>query len=787
MSKSQIEILQRALQRERLARKEAEKILEEKASNLYNISQELIASNLKLESLLKLKNSELKGVFENIVDAYVITDLWGNALKLNNAAVEMLEYDISKDKYSMVELVDPIEIDKVSEAMPKLLQQGALTNFIVNIITKSGRKKLIHLNCSVIYNYEDKPKAIQCIVRDITEETALKEELEEQKHQLNIIIENSPIGITLSKKDQKGLLLANQSLCKMLGYTAKEFEKMQVQDITHPDDEDISRESREKLFVGEIDRFNLEKRYIKKNGETLWAKTTVTAVRGLNEDIKFIVATIEDINNEKLAKEKLIESENRLSTLILNLDNGVLLEDENRRLMLTNKKFCEFFKIDIEPELLIGYDCEVATENKKELFEDPEGFISEVNSTIERREELLGSELKMKDGTIYERDYIPIFNNNVYKGHLSTYRDVTLARKYRDSLETQKQKYSNIIANMHLGLIELNKNDEVLMVNQSFVEMSGYDETELIGKIGRDILPIKEDKKRLDKAGEERKKGKNTTFEVRIKNKKGELKYWLASAAPNYNINGENIGSIGVILDITNIKSLEFQKENLLKQLERSNNELQEYAHIVSHDLKSPLRSIYALVSWLKEDNQGKLDEVSLQNFSLIESTLEKMEQLISDILNYSSATSDALEKEDVDLNNIVADLQQILYFPDHITLKILKKLPIVQGDRVKFQQLFQNLISNAVKFINKEKGLIEIDVIEQKTTYLFSIKDNGMGIDKKYHDKIFKIFHSLNKSKDSTGIGLSIVKKIVNLYKGKIWLESIPGEGTTFYFTISK
>ena len=113
--------------------------------------------------------------------------------------------------------------------------------------------------------------------------------------------------------------------------------------------------------------------------------------------------------------------------------------------------------------------------------------------------------------------------------------------------------------------------------------------------------------------------------------------------------------------------------------------------------------------------------------------------------------------------------------------------MPTVKGDITKFQQLFQNLISNAIKFNNKDKGLIEVNFTENKSFYQFEIKDNGIGIEKKYHDKIFKIFHSLNDSKDSSGIGLSIVKKIIDLYDGNIWLESEPEIGTTFYFTIKK
>ena len=163
------------------------------------------------------------------------------------------------------------------------------------------------------------------------------------------------------------------------------------------------------------------------------------------------------------------------------------------------------------------------------------------------------------------------------------------------------------------------------------------------------------------------------------------------------------------------------------------------------------------------------------------------MELLISDVLNYSSIDSDAAVSEQIDLNQLILELQEILYIPEHIDIKTLNQLPIITGDKTRLRQLFQNLLSNAIKFIDKEKGLIKIDVLEKTSHYQFSVSDNGVGIEKKYHDKIFEMFHSLNNSKESTGIGLTIVKKIVDLYQGDVWLESSPGKGTTFHFTLKK
>ena len=780
MSQDQIELLKRALEREKKARKAAEKILEEKSRELY------LTSN-RLESLLDEKSSQLQGVFENIVDAYVLMDIKGNILKFNDAATHLFGFDITRESVNVSSLVHKDDFQYAMLSFEELRTKGFFKNYEARVYTKSKEIKWVHINASLVLDKNNKAIAAQGIVRDITQEKLLKEELEDQKNQLSIIINNSPIGISLSKSDYSGLLQINQALIDMLGYTAEELKTMRVQDITHPDDEGFSKALRDQLLSGEIDKFNVEKRYIKKDGDIFWAKTNVTAVRNKFGEIDYQVATIEDVSKEREAKEKLIESENRLATLVLNLDSGIILEDENRKVVLTNNKFCELLNIETAIDDLYGMDCSVAAEHNKILFKDPEAFVERMNEVDKAKAIVIGDELEMLDGKILERNYLPITIEGKSKGFLWTFTDVTLKRSYRKSLEAQKQKYYSIIANMNLGLVEVNNNEEILMVNQSFSEMSGYTEEELIGKHVGEIFKTEEAIDVIAIENEKRKKGESNSYEVKVEIKNGDVKYWLISGAPNYDIKGNVVGSIGVHIDITDLKTLELQKEKLLSKLEKSNDELQEYAHIVSHDLKSPLRSIDALVSWLKEDNKGKLDEMSLRNFELIETTLEKMEQLISDVLDYSSIGTETNSCAEVDLNKILDELITILYVPEYIAIKTLNKLPIIKGDATKLQQLFQNLISNAIKFIDKEEGFITINVEDFKSHYKFSIQDNGMGIDKQFHNKIFKIFHALNKSKDSTGIGLSIVKKIVDLHEGQIWLDSELNVGTTFYFTLKK
>ncbi|KAA1243312.1 ATP-binding protein [Aquimarina sp. RZ0] len=234
------------------------------------------------------------------------------------------------------------------------------------------------------------------------------------------------------------------------------------------------------------------------------------------------------------------------------------------------------------------------------------------------------------------------------------------------------------------------------------------------------------------------------------------------------------------------ISKIEQQRERILSDLEKSNKELREYAQVVSHDLKSPLRNVNTLINWIKEDNTN-LDKMTSSNLDLINKNIEKMDNLISGILEYSIIDKKEGVTISMDVHEIIEDTIDLVHAPENITFVIKDKLPVLKADELRIRQLFQNLISNAIGSIDKEQGIINIGATEQKKYWKFYIQDNGKGIPEKYHQKIFQIFQSVDDTKESTGIGLSIVQKIVDFYGGKIWLTSKPGVGTTFYFTLKK
>jgi light-regulated signal transduction histidine kinase (bacteriophytochrome) len=226
----------------------------------------------------------------------------------------------------------------------------------------------------------------------------------------------------------------------------------------------------------------------------------------------------------------------------------------------------------------------------------------------------------------------------------------------------------------------------------------------------------------------------------------------------------------------------------MLKNLERQNTALNDYAHMVSHDLKSPIRNVNALISWIIEDEQKNFSETNIKNCNLITQNLQKMDSLIEGILRH--AVIDSLEEKKVhlDLNKLIDEIKKTIFYPDTIRIEIIDSLPTMYVEKYKVEQLFKNLITNAVTATEHlEKGIITIECINDDKFWKFSITDNGKGIAKKHQESIFSMFKKLENKASATGIGLALVKKVVNIYEGEIWLSSAENQGTIFYFTLKK
>jgi len=224
-------------------------------------------------------------------------------------------------------------------------------------------------------------------------------------------------------------------------------------------------------------------------------------------------------------------------------------------------------------------------------------------------------------------------------------------------------------------------------------------------------------------------------------------------------------------------------------RLQEVNQELNDFAYVVSHDLKAPLRAISQLANWISADYADALDQEGQEMLHLLTGRTKRMHDLIEGILQYSRIGRVTEKESIVDLNQLAQETIEMLALPEHIQITVKDELPTVTGERTRLGQVFQNLFDNAVKFMDKPEGRVSLYCVDEGTHWLFSVADNGPGIEEKHHTRAFQIFQTLapRDQVESTGVGLALVKKIVEAWGGSIWVESTVGEGSTFYFTLPK
>ena len=264
----------------------------------------------------------------------------------------------------------------------------------------------------------------------------------------------------------------------------------------------------------------------------------------------------------------------------------------------------------------------------------------------------------------------------------------------------------------------------------------------------------------------------------------------LTSVSPVIDDLGEMTHYVVELIDITERKRAEMVIEQKSEELSIANRELQEFAYVVSHDLKAPLRSIGALADWLVTDYAGLLPEEGQEHLMLLKERSVRMQHLIDGVLAYSRVGRVSEQASMVDIGQLLLDVCSLLNPPPNMHVTIQPDMPTIYAEPIRLMQLFQNLISNAIKYNDKPEGFIEVYCVGEGDMWKFAVKDNGPGIAPKHHELVFGIFQTLNSkddSPDSTGIGLSLVRKVVELYHGKIWIESDVNQGCTFWFTLPK
>lgn len=372
-------------------------------------------------------------------------------------------------------------------------------------------------------------------------------------------------------------------------------------------------------------------------------------------------------------------------------------------------------------------------------------------------------------------------------------QDISERKKAETNLKFQEEKYRNIIANMNLGLIEVDNNDKIIYANQGFENISGYTIQEIIGKNPEKFLLCGNNKNIIQEKKKLRSQGFSDIYQLPIKNKRGELKWWAISGAPNYDDKGNLLGSIGIHLDITEQKKLELALEEEKVKAEYASKAKEAFLANMSHEIRTPLNAIIGFLRELSKQQLTQIQAKFIENSSI---AAKHLLAIINNVLDISKIESGemSLEHEDFNLENCIKNVITVLEpKASEKNLKLQyqydsKLHKIFKGDSLRLEQILFNLIGNSIKFTSK--GFININckyIKDQNNTQEFCIevKDTGIGMNKNYIQTIFKKFSqedkSISRKFGGTGLGMTITHELVQLMKGTISVESKRNEGTTF------
>jgi PAS domain S-box-containing protein len=374
---------------------------------------------------------------------------------------------------------------------------------------------------------------------------------------------------------------------------------------------------------------------------------------------------------------------------------------------------------------------------------------------------------------------------------IAVYEDITVQLDAQLKLRESEARYRQTFELAASGICHV-RDGRFVRVNKRLCEILGYPEQELLGKHVKDIShPDDRDVTDAERARIRAGEIESARFEKRYLRADGTLVWCRIAIALARDVFGMPTYEVAVFDDITDRKKAEAALHEAHEELKRSNAELEQFAYVASHDLQEPLRMVASYTQLLARRYDERLDSDAREFMSYIVDGASRMKQLIEDLLAYSRVGTRGIAFANVSaegalrraLFNLRGGLEEAGAAVTH------DPMPTLPADEVQLGQLFQNLIGNALKFRSQANPKIHIVVTESAPEYTFEVRDNGIGIEPQYFERIFMVFQRLHNKGEypGTGIGLAICKKVVERHGGRIWVESRPGEGSSFFFTLPK
>lgn len=626
-------------------------------------------------------------------------------------------------------------------------------------------------------------EGISVFFRNITERKRSEEALRESEERFRGTFENAAVGMAHLELDGRWIRV-NDRLCEFLGYSREELMQLTFEDVTHPGDIEADWAQARAVIAGEIPRYQMEKRYIRKDGRVVWGNITVSLMRDPAGRPLHFISIVEDISERRRAENALRLSEETLLSFFNStpLVMGVVETSDDDILHISgNRAAQEYFagstsgrwwsELGVSRErirfLLAHY--RTARETKQTVrFEcpvDPRAGAGTLSVSL--------SFIRIS------RNGLPRFSYVI--------EDITARKQAEEELERNQERLRESEARFR-GLVECvpsvlfitDANGMNEFVSPAWTQYGGLTAEESAGR-GWDRLLHPDDAERARETWMQViRMGAPSEIEFRLRRHDGVYHWFIVRAQPVRDAQGQIVKWIGSATDIENQKQTELALRIAIDDLNR-------FAFAAAHDLREPLRNIGAYSEMLVTRFAPSSDAKVTRAAEIIQDGVERMDRLLADLLEYSHATNIESHEEMVDSNAALAkaleDLRPAI-LESRATISA-DNLPEIPGHESQLVRIFQNLIGNAIKYRGSNLPEVRISAQRDDGHWLFRVSDNGQGIDPEFRGHIFGMFKRLHgREIPGTGIGLAICAKIIESRGGRIWVESQPGKGSAFLFT---
>jgi len=564
--------------------------------------------------------------------------------------------------------------------------------------------------------------------------------------------------------------------------------KLHLDDIiklVHPDD--VSRVQRElNKSIKTFRAYDLEHRINRSNGEIRYIHARGRVLLDDEGKSAKMYGVAEDITERKHAEEQI----KRLADIVDSSDDAIIGEDLNGIILSWNKgaeKIYGYSAREMVGKPIFNLAPDSEREKTSKLLEEVKSGRKVAHYEAQRTK---------KDGTkidiLVTLSPIKNFDGEIM-GISAIVRDITEGKKAERALIESEERLNATIKSSPDSIISSDLNLDIISCNQASMDMYGASSEELIGLNALELIDPKDRPTLIEAAKIALSEERSVTLELNSVTLDGKKVFPVEISGNSIrDAEGKPTGFVAITKDITERKSAEKERETLIGELERSNQELQQFAYIASHDLQEPLRTISSFTQLLARRYKGQIDKDADEFIDFIVDGTNRMQAMIKDLLKYSRVQTRGEEFKPTDVQNALDQaLFNLKVTIDENNAEITHdKLPIITADEKQLIQLFQNLIGNAIKF-KKPDEPPKIHILskkdEENKEYILGVSDNGIGMDQQYAGRIFELFQRLHTRDEykGTGIGLAVAKKIVERHSGRIWVESELGAGSTFYFTI--